>query len=52
MNDVLHVIPLNDLYEHAECEDCWCDPEVSDRIVIHNSADRREDYETGKRKKH
>lgn len=47
-----HVIPVNDLREHDLVATCWCRPEVDDdhSLVIHNSMDRREDYETGERK--
>ena len=54
MNDDWHVTPIGDLKEHEESEECWCDPECHYRgltkIIVHNSMDRREDYETGKRK--
>lgn len=47
-----HVIPTGDLIPHAEDEGCWCQP-VGDGVTpdlwVHNSADGREDYETGKR---
>lgn len=43
----IHVLPLNDIKPHVEGEDCPCDPEVieeygSDKIIVHNSWDRRE----------
>lgn len=48
-----HVIPMNDIQEHI-CDvgtTCWCNPTVDeDGVVIHNSADGREDFETGKRR--
>lgn len=47
-----HVIPDNDLQEHAETNDCWCLPKNDGQIVIHNSADERELYERGERKCH
>lgn len=47
-----HVFPLNDWAEHnTESSDCWCDPKVDDFVVIHNSADGREDHEQGKKLK-
>lgn len=51
-NRVSHVIPIDDLREHSETADCWCDPflDYEDMIVIHSSADGREAYETGERK--
>lgn len=46
-----HVYPLNDLREHEISDKpCWCKPRIEDGIVIHNSMDGREDYETGKRR--
>ena len=50
----VHVSPINDTFEHVlEGHDCWCGPEVAeDGVVIHNSADGRDDYEEGKRKVH
>ena len=45
-----HVIPINDLKEHKESIDCWCNPNIEDEIVVHNSMDGREKYETGERK--
>lgn len=47
--DNLHFLPLNDLKEHLESFDCWCNPNSKEDfppyLIIHNSADRREDYE-------
>lgn len=41
-----HVIPLDDLLDHQETPDCWCDPKVevvgANLLVIHNSFDGRE----------
>ena len=46
-----HVWPCDDLREHDTSGwSCWCRPEVDGDTVIHNSADGREDYETGARK--
>jgi len=46
MNEVWHIIPLNDLEEHSETLDCACDPhlEIFDKgtLVIHNAYDNRE----------
>ncbi len=48
--DRLHVIPLNDTREHEESVDCWCKPrDDGDGVVVHNSADRREEYEQGRK---
>lgn len=46
------VYPVNDLRPHNTEGPCWCDPTYDEEydIVIHNSADRREEFETGERK--
>lgn len=47
----MHVIPINDLREHDEHGACWCRPTIyhDDAIVVHNSMDRREEYERGRK---
>lgn len=53
MKDDLHVIPNNDLREHVSRPDCWCKPvehEETSGLWVHNSLDRREEYEEGRRK--
>lgn len=53
MNPPLHVVPCNDLREHdTDGEECWCCPRLEDGVVIHNSADGREAYEDGRRRRH
>ena len=47
--DRWHILPINDLREHEESESCWCKPEVDEGVIIHNSMDGREEYETGER---
>jgi len=47
MNGDIHIIPINDLRDHAEGRDCWCKPVVAEEdaggfIIAHNSMDRRE----------
>jgi hypothetical protein len=52
---IVDVTPINDLREHAESSDCWCEPKVLDvgvdaagepaLVVVHNSADGRERHE-------
>lgn len=47
MEQDVHVMPVEDLREHVERDDCWCRPlvlrsEDSDRVVIHHSEDGRE----------
>ena len=46
-----HVYPVNDLREHVlDGVTCWCRPELDEEcgLVIHNSMDRREEYEDGR----
>jgi hypothetical protein len=47
-----HILPRNDLREHTESKDCWCEPIVTGDIITHNALDEREKYETGERKPH
>lgn len=52
-DDNLHVVPENDLREHEISERCWCRPQRDDEapnVIVHNSMDGREFYETGERK--
>ena len=50
----LHVLPLGDTMPHVlRDEKCPCKPELSEfGNIVHNAADHREDYETGKRLRH
>lgn len=44
----IHVVPEKDAKQHDLNRDCWCCPEVYEEgkdLIIHNSADRREQYE-------
>jgi len=52
VGDVTHIIPTEDIREHTLRGDCWCDPRLDyeNRIATHNSADGREQFETGQRK--
>jgi hypothetical protein len=53
VSDIWHVYPINDLREHiTDGVECWCRPEYDEdeNLVIHNSADGREQFETGERK--
>lgn len=53
---IQHIYPLNDLKEHeTDSKKCWCSPQEEEippcgLLVIHNSADGREQYENGIRK--
>ena len=49
---VIHVVPEDDIYEHILDGECWCSPavDVEHMVITHNSADGREDFETGRRK--
>lgn len=44
-----HVLPVNDLRDHALSETCWCRPTDNDGLIVHHSLDRREDYEEGRK---
>lgn len=45
------VYPINDLRPHiASGIGCWCLPQIIDGIVVHNSMDGREKFETGERR--
>lgn len=44
----IHVMPINDIREHQSEMSCWCRPQVDvddDEVVVHNSADMREENE-------
>lgn len=54
MSKNLHVYPLNDFRPHEiDGKSCWCNPSTeyieSGAIVTHNSMDRREEYEEGRK---
>lgn len=54
-SDEIHVIPMHDDEEHTAEPSCWCRPTPDinhPNILVHNSADGREDYETGRRQPH
>lgn len=52
MDEAIHVIPVDDLKPHNTCSDyCKCCPRVEqqpngNRLIIHNSYDGREFFET------
>ncbi|HUY05022.1 MAG TPA: hypothetical protein VMV33_17220 [Rhodocyclaceae bacterium] len=44
------VWPLEDLRPHDPfSEACWCRPTWDERVLVHNSADGREEYERGRK---
>ena len=47
LSDDWHVVPVNDLRDHAVSEDCWCGPTNDEGVWVHHSLDRREEYEGG-----
>lgn len=50
MSDI-HVVPIDDLKPHEQCDRCWCRPRRDDEepaVVVHNSMDQRETYEQGR----
>ena len=55
MNDLIHVMPLDDLREHEASTACWCHPtpdEEEPSVIVHHSLDQREKYESGDLKEH
>lgn len=47
-----HVVPINDLKDHPRSLLCWCHPFRDHRdpnVFVHNSMDRREEYEEGRK---
>lgn len=51
----MHVYPLHDLRDHVidPVVECWCHLILDENgIVVHNSLDRREQYETGELQPH
>lgn len=50
-NLVTHIVPVDDLRPHELTSMCWCHPHLDheDFIALHQSADCREDFETGRR---
>jgi len=50
-----HIIPIDDYREHFVSIDCWCSPKRDDEeyeLIIHNSMDGREKYQSGEIKYH
>ena len=46
-----HVVPVGDLRDHDTDKPCWCKAiEDENGVVVHNSMDGREKFETGERK--
>ena len=51
-NNVYHIVPVADLREHLSSPQCWCKPVQDDQdpnLWLHNSMDRREEYERGRK---
>lgn len=48
----LHILPINDIKEHQELSTCECGPRIEfengEMIIVHNSFDGREKYESEK----
>lgn len=38
-----HIVPVEDTEKHL-FKGCWCKPFTDGAVIIHNSADHREDY--------
>lgn len=48
--EVYHIYPIGDLREHnTDGADCWCSPQHEGDMIVHNSMDRREEYEQGRK---
>ncbi|MFZ2651281.1 MAG: hypothetical protein WA210_14360 [Burkholderiaceae bacterium] len=51
-----HVLPRNDLRAHEMSANCWCGPRVDDEqaeeLIVHNSLDGRERWESESGKPH
>jgi hypothetical protein len=45
----LNVIPVADWATHRLGPLCWCRPDRDDDVIVHHAADRREEYEEGRR---
>lgn len=48
-----HVLPINDLRDHAAKPDCWCKPKQDEEfptVHVHNALDGRELVERGERR--
>jgi hypothetical protein len=41
-----HILPVG---EEHQLEECKCNPIVDDDLIIHNSYDKRESYENGRK---
>jgi hypothetical protein len=39
-----HVVPVADTRRHLP-ENCWCQPTFDGKVLVHHSADRREERE-------
>jgi hypothetical protein len=51
MKDPWEAFPTDDLLQHCKGVSCACHPAYNDEdVLLHNAFDRREDYETGKRR--
>lgn len=51
ISDPYEAMPIDDLFTHNVGLDCWCVPEENDDgTIVHNAADQRELFATGKRK--
>lgn len=47
VTDDAQVIPVSDSRKHILSEKCWCKPTMTENgVLIHNSTDKRENYET------
>jgi hypothetical protein len=49
---IYHIVPSDDLREHITDagKTCWCHPVEDEDMIVHNSLDGREPFETGERR--
>lgn len=45
----MEVTPIGDTRDHTSGEGCWCSPFDDDGVLVHNSLDRREEFERHER---
>jgi hypothetical protein len=49
VDGVPHVSPVDDLRPHVVDGPCWCSPTDDEGVIVHNSMDRREEFERGRK---
>ena len=52
VEELRHIVPIDDLREHICDPSCWCNPtqdEEEPRLWVHHSMDLREEFEQGRK---